>query len=255
VQTSQLVEGRAYAFRIGRSGPLAKVKLVEKVGRRGHIKIRYEEGDHPGLEEYVNVRQLVVPWSEVRALLRDEERLERISEAVVGRDSARQEAISTVLAASGEPSAYCGEWLSMPEDELQRIIDRAGLDESPAELHPLAFKDRMGEVHVPVEGAERLARAFAAAEAQNVVMYIDDHEEELRRRGNVPGDRYLHDVLRQYQPGWALARQWAGFDRAVEELQKEVARLRGLVSRAAYELKDAGAEDKSRRLLRALDGR
>jgi hypothetical protein len=160
-----------------------------------------------------------------------------------------------VLAASGEPSAYCGEWLSMPEDELQRIIDRAGIDESPTDLHPLAFRDRHGEVHVPVDGAERLARAFAAAEAENVVMYIDDQEEELRLRGNVAGDRYLHDLLRQYQPGWALARQWAGFDRAVDELQKEIARLRSLISRAAYELKDAGAEDKSRRLLRALDGR
>ena len=255
MQTSELVEGRFYAFRIRRSGPLEKVMLVSKVGRRGHIKIRHEEGEHPGLEEYANTRQLVVPWGEVKALLRDEERLERISETVVGRDSARQEAISTVLAASGEPSAYCGEWLSMPEDELQRFIDRAGLDESPTDLHPLAFKDRHGEVHVPIDGAERLARSFAAAEAENVVMYVDDQENELRLRGNVPGDRYLHDLLRQYQPGWALARQWAGFDRAVEELQKEIARLRALVSRAAYELKDAGLEDKSRRLLRALDGR
>jgi hypothetical protein len=108
-------------------------------------------------------------------------------------------------------------------------------------------------VHLPLHGAERLARAFAAAEPENVLMYIDDREEELRRRGDVPGVRYLHEVLRQYQPGWALARQWAGFS-AVEELQKEIARLRSLVSRAAYELKNAGAEDKSRRLLRALDG-
>lgn len=219
MQTSELVEGRLYAFRERRSGPLEKVKLVAKVGRRGHIKIRYEEGDHPGLEEYVQTRQLVVQWGEVRTLLRDEERLERVRSAVT-RDSAREEAVSSVLAASGEPSAYCGEWLSMPEDELQRIIDRAGLGNLPKELHALAFIDRHGEVHVPLDGAERLARAFAAAEPQNVLMYIDDHEEELRRRGNVPGDRYLHDLLRQYQPGWALARQWAGFDRAVEELQK-----------------------------------
>jgi hypothetical protein len=50
-----------------------------------------------------------------------------------------------VPAASGEPSAYCVEGLSMPEDELQRIIDRAGLDASPTDLHPLVFKDRHGE--------------------------------------------------------------------------------------------------------------
>jgi len=86
-------------------------------------------------------------------------------------------------------------------------------------------------------------------------MYIDDREEELKRRGYVPGDRYLHDLLRQYQPGWALARQWAGFDREVEELQKVIAGLRSLVSRAASELREAGAEDKSRRLIRTLDDR
>lgn len=256
MQTASLVEGRYYVFREKpRPGaPILKVRLIEKVGRRGHVKVRYEDGPHPGLEEYVNVRQLVVPWGERQALLRDEERVARIAETA-RREPAREEAISTVLAATGEPSAGAGEWLTMPEDELQRIVDRAGLTEQPAELHPLGFVDRFGDVHLPLDGAERLARAFAAAEPDNVLMYIDDREEELRRRGNVPGDRYLHDVLRQYQPGWALARQWAGFDRAVEELQKEIARLRSLVSRAAYELKDAGAEGKSRRLLRALDGR
>jgi hypothetical protein len=49
-----------------------------------------------------------------------------------------------------------------------------------------------------------LARAIAAAERRNVLIYIDDHEEEFKRRGDVPGDRYLHAVFRQYQPGWAL---------------------------------------------------
>jgi hypothetical protein len=49
--------------------------------------------------------------------------------------------------------------------------------------------------------------------------------------------------------------QWTGFDRAADEPQKEIARLWDLVSRAAYELKDVRADGKSRRLLRALDGR
>lgn len=38
-------------------------------------------------------------------------------------------------------------------------------------------------------------------------------------------------------------------------LRKEIARLRSLVSRAAYELEGAGAQTKARRLLRALEGR
>ncbi|MDX6647122.1 MAG: hypothetical protein QOK40_2849 [Miltoncostaeaceae bacterium] len=256
MQTADLVEGHFYAFRErrGTDVPLRKVKLIAKVGRRGHVKVRHEDGPHPGLEEYVQTRQIVVPWGERKALVQDEERAARIQRAVK-RDSAREEAISAVLASSGEPSACAGAWVSMPEDEIQRIVDRAGLADHPVALHPLGFVDRHGYVHLPLDGAERLARAFASAEPANVLLYIDDREEELRRGGNVPGDRYLHDVLRQYQPGWALARQWAGFDRAVEELQKEIVRLRSLVFRAAGELEDAGAEEKARRLRRALDGR
>jgi hypothetical protein len=32
---------------------MLKVKLIAKVGRGGKVKIRFEEGPHPGLEEYV----------------------------------------------------------------------------------------------------------------------------------------------------------------------------------------------------------
>jgi len=38
-------------------------------------------------------------------------------------------------------------------------------------------------------------------------------------------------------------------------LRKEIARLRSLVSRAASDVRDAGAEGKSQRLIRALEGR
>lgn len=38
-------------------------------------------------------------------------------------------------------------------------------------------------------------------------------------------------------------------------LRKEIARLRSLISGAAFELKDAGRERNAARLLRALEGR
>jgi hypothetical protein len=56
-------------------------------------------------------------------------------------------------------------------------------------------------------------------------------------------------------PGYALARQWAGFEQESEMLRKEIPQLRGLISSSAYDLKAAGEEGKSRRLLRALEGR
>lgn len=202
-------------------------------------------------------RRLVVPWGDRKALLRDEERLRRLDEHArdAGRNAALAEAVATVLASSGEPSAWA-EWdgLSMPEDELERIAHRAGLEKPPVELHPLAFCDRRGDLHLPLEAGEALARAFATAEPETVLMAIQDREEELRLSGNVPGQRYMHDILRDHLPGFAIVRQWAGFDQELEQLQKEIGRLRGLVSSAAYELRARGAEREYRRLLRALDG-
>ena len=51
----------------------------------------------------------------------------------------------------------------MSESEIQRILDRAGLSTAPSELHPLAYTDRHGDIHLPLDAAVALARAFAAA--------------------------------------------------------------------------------------------
>ncbi len=220
-----LQEGRFYAYREKTSvgTPFLKVKLLEKLAGRPKVKIRFEDGPYPGLEEYVLTRRLVVPWGERKALLRDEERLQRLDEHArdVGRNAALGEAVATVLASSGEPSAWA-EWdgLCMPEDELERIAHRAGLEKAVTELHPLAFRDRRGEVHLPLEAGELLARAFAAAEPETVLMAIQDREGELRLSGNVPGQRYMHDILRSHLPGFAIARQWAGFDRGSTSFRK-----------------------------------
>lgn len=142
----------------------------------------------------------------------------------------------------------------MSEDQLQRILDRAGLASTPAEMHPLGYRDRRGWVHLPLETMVRIAQAFATAEPQLVNEYIDDREEELRLRGNVPGDRWWHEYLREHGPGFALARRWAGVEQEAESLCREIARPRALLSAAAYDLKAAGQERKAAPILRALDG-
>lgn len=258
VESAGLIEGRCYGYREGRrpDTPLIKIKLLAKVGRGGKLKIRWEEGPHPGLEEYIHCSKLVVSWGERRAFLRDEERLARLEEySVKEGDRTVAEAVGTVLASSGEPSAYATiEGLSMPEAEIERIVRRAGLDDRLDSLHPLGFVDRHREVHLPLDAAERIARAFAAAEPESVLMAIQEHEDELRSRRYAPGERHLHGLLRQYAPAYALARQWCGIEREVELLQKEIGRLRSIISRAAYDLKALGAERKARSLLRAMDG-
>jgi hypothetical protein len=221
------------------------------------IKVRFEDGPHPGLKEYVATRQVLCPWGQREAVVRDEERAARFAEhAREVRDHALAEAASAVLESTGEQSAYCSDdGAQMSESDVQRILDRAGLTDSPADLHPVAYQDRSGLIHLPLDAAVRLAKSFAAAEPQTVVSYIDDEEDELRIRGNAPGERWFHQYLREMSPGYAVARQWAGLEQEAELLRKEISRLRSLVSSAAYDLKDAGKERKARTLLRALDGR
>lgn len=74
MESHQLEIGRWYAYREKRGPrhPMLKVRLLDKVGRRGKIKIRFEDGPHQGLEEYVATRQLVAPWGQRHAVLRDE---------------------------------------------------------------------------------------------------------------------------------------------------------------------------------------
>lgn len=252
MQEHELTTGRTYAYRekLSPDCPFLKVKLVEKVGRKGKVKVRFEDGPHPGLEEYVSTRQLVVAWGERKTVLRDEERKKGLAEYERGKDDkALRDASEAVLTSTGEPGA------GWDRAELQRILDRAGIEQSPEELHPLAYCDRRGEAHLPLEARIAVAQAFAAAEPQTVVAYLDDVEEEWRLKGNQPGERFSHDYLRQHLPGFALARQWAGLEQEAEMLRKEIARLRGLVSSAASDLKASGQRRKSERLLRALEGR
>jgi hypothetical protein len=103
--------------------PFAKVKLVAKIGRGGKVKIRFEDGLFPGLEEYVQTRQLVVPWGERQAFLKDEERLEQIKRASSEyADRVRSDAVEAILESTGEPSAWLSrDGLSMPRDAAERL--------------------------------------------------------------------------------------------------------------------------------------
>lgn len=48
MESQALAVGRSYGFREKRSDPgLIKVKLLDKVGRKGKVKIRFEDGPRP----------------------------------------------------------------------------------------------------------------------------------------------------------------------------------------------------------------
>lgn len=62
----------------------------------------------------------------------------------------------------------------MPEAELQRIADRAGLDGAPVRLHRLGYIDRQGWANLPLEAG------VALAEPETVLMYIEAQEQQLK---------------------------------------------------------------------------
>src|SRR6266571_3425251 len=102
--------------------------------------IRFEDEPHPGLEEYVSTRQIICAWSDRKTILRDEEREARLAEYEKSHDDkALRYAVDAVLTATGEPG--CG----YHQAELQRILDRAGVQTAPADLHPVGFIDRYGQ--------------------------------------------------------------------------------------------------------------
>ena len=77
-------------------------------------------------------------------------------------------------------------------------------------------------------------------------------EWQLEIEAREVGNAYLVPLLEQSRAVWALVRQWAGFDEVVASREREIERLRRVVSDAVYMLKRHGLDDDVRRLKRKL---
>lgn len=250
--------GRKYALRekVSAGQPLIQVQVLELTGRGSQVKVRRLSEPHEGLEEYVKTRQLLVPWGERQALLKDEERAMRFDEARQGRNQALAGAIRTVMEATGYSDGGADDdgTVHMTAAALREIARLAGLPQNLEDMHEAAYVDRYGEMHLPVGLAERLAHAYASAEPEMVLMSIEDDENELKAKGYEPGERFWHDYLREKMPGFALARYWAGHEEEIAQLRAEIERMRSLVLSAAELLEKAGQDREGWRLKRALRG-
>ena len=83
MKKTEIVKGRRYALRsqdAGAQDGLVKVTYVGPV-RGGQIRVRYEQGELHGLDEWVPTRLLACRWGERAALLRDEEHATRLAAA------------------------------------------------------------------------------------------------------------------------------------------------------------------------------
>jgi hypothetical protein len=252
---SDLAVGRPYARRVkphDADCPLRKI-IFAGPARAGKAKIRHADDDLDGLEEWVPTRTLMCPWGERQAFLRDESRWSALQEAAArDYDPVVEEAISTVFEATGDETGFIRVW-SVERGRAERLWRRAGLEGSP-DQHPLAYTDRGGQLHLPYETAFQFAQAFATAEPEPCIHYIQEWEDRLRAEGYEPGRRVSHSVLRNMRPAHALVREWTQAGE-LGLLREENQRLRQLLGRALEALRRAGDQQSASRLDRALHGR
>lgn len=254
MQTSELRPQTKYAWSKRPNAVTPSVAKVKFLGsaRKGQARIRWEEGEFTGLDEWVPTRELVCAWRDRKAVFRDREhqaRLDEDSESLF--DRVVEEAISHVLTATGEEGGYLRRWNLHPA-KAERLWARAGLDGDPRR-EPLAFVDRLGELHLGYASALKFAKAFAGEEPQPCLDLVKGYEDEARAEGYLPGGAYHLEYLRRDLPAIALVRQWAGSSE-VQLLRKEITRLQDLIGRAQRWLDDAGDERHARQLERALRG-
>ncbi|HSE89618.1 MAG TPA: hypothetical protein VLJ79_25615 [Candidatus Binatia bacterium] len=151
-----------------RGTPLERIEVLEKV-RPGKWKVRFLDDPYPGLIDYVRSGNLLVSWSEQEAFLDDERRLLKILEASATQWSGQLDdpvagAINSTLNATGEGDTFLYDYggrdfghAELPLDVAKRILMRTDLDWDPLVLDPLGFVDRHGKLHLPFQGALKLA--------------------------------------------------------------------------------------------------
>jgi hypothetical protein len=170
---ADLAVGHVYAQRAKPQDAECALDKIIFLGpaRAGKAKIRHVDGDLDCLEEWVPTRTVVCLWGERQAFLRDESRWHALQEATARvYDPIVEEAISTVFEATGDETGFTRVWTIDPE-RAQRLWRRTGLD-GPPDQHPLAYTDRRGQLNFPFETALQFAQAFAAAEPEPCIHYV-----------------------------------------------------------------------------------
>lgn len=256
MKKDELAKGRNYALRPKGSGagdPFVKVTFLG-VTRGRQCRIRYEEGELEGLEEWAQTRLLVCAWGQRKAQLKDERNAARLADAdAEAWDAVVEEAISAVMTASGEYGGFLRSW-DTDAASSERYWARARLDGTPFDYDPMNYLDRDGTWHLSFRTALKAAQSFAAAEPELVDLHLRGWEEELKAQGFEPGGRYKHELLRKWAPSHALVRAWSQEPRGAAA-EKEVERLRALVSTAVHYLRKVGEDGKADRIERGLHGR
>lgn len=254
MQKSEIKPKVEYAFREKRVPGIAfqRVRIIEHI-RGNKWKAEWIE-PNPGLVHYVESGQLIVPWKNHKAFLKDERNAEQLHEHNkrhgYQRESPVAEAVEEVLASVGERVDFLHGVLSGPPEAIERVKARAKME---PQTHSLgAYTDRFGMLHLPFDECLELARRFSAAEPSTVLVRVETTERQWEQEARRPGGDYLVGLLNETRPSWAIIRQWTGHDPAVAQREAEIQKLEKLVWDAIYALQKAGLDSEAARLRRAI---
>lgn len=258
---SDLKAGTEYAYRRARTpgGEFLRVRFLQYAKEKRQAQVEHVEGQYEGLREWVRPPTIHCEWSNVTKLTKLEAKqleLER-SEDAQPVPKAVSEAANIAFAAAGEDLYVEAKGVSEVEQEtLERLAHRAGVEQ--AELNEVwrwpSYRIERGEWAIPARRLIPLAQRFAAAEPGVVNMYVEAEQHRYREAGYQVGERYMHSMLIEHGPAYALVREWAGANRIADDLKADNDRLRKLVDEAVRVLRTRGHEREARRFERELHG-
>src|ERR1700744_2860259 len=169
--------GEKYGFRERprfEDAPLQCVQLLKHVrGRKWQV--RWID-THPGLIDYIDSVQILVPWAERKAYLQEEQDREAMgrhnTDVGFAPDSVMADAVHTVFENIGDDGYfdYRDGSMSGSAESIERLRVRANLSEAEFSLAaPYSYIERSGRLRLPYECAVKFARAFCAQEPAGVL--------------------------------------------------------------------------------------
>ena len=253
---ADLMDGQEYAFREKRTvgSPLHRIKLLKHIrGRKWQAKWLTPNA---GLIDYVSAEQILVPWNEQAAYLKEERDRELMWEHDQKQgfeaSSPVTLAVYTVIENSGERIGIGDSDIAAMPEQLERLKVRAQLTHLQFCKIKLSYTDRMGRLHLPFETALELARALCAAESSAVIAVVEAEERQGSYIATRPGQEHRMPLLNSMRARWALIRQWCESNAALAARENRIAGLERLVLDAVYALQKAGLNGEANRLRRAL---
>jgi hypothetical protein len=247
---SEIKPGKDYAVREKRKRgtPFQRVRVVEHV-RGNKWKAKWIEPHH-GLHDYIESGQLIVPWRERKAFLEEEESEDRLREynichGFTDENSPVVTALEQAFESTGDGISFRDGSVIGSREAIERLRSRAKIGFVKESL--VTYVDCEGKLHLPFDEAFELGRKFCAAEPSTVLVQVEASERDWTHKAT-NGEEYILPLLNEYRASWELLRQWAGYDAAVAQREKEIKKLERLIWDAIYTLQKAGLDSEAAKL-------